>query len=331
MVKLGIAGTGYIGRVHLEAARGVPEVRVLAVATLKAEEISEAFPGLQIYPTYQELLRDDRLDAVIICLPTHLHEVAAVEAAARGLHILCEKPMGLEAASAQRMLQAAQAHGCILMVAHVLRFWPQYARIKELVEAGEVGSVCSVTACRLAKYPPWSDWFRDPAQSGGCLLDLQIHDVDFVHWMLGHPQSVYTVGIQTSTGSWDHVHTTLNYPQAQASLEATYLMPESWPFTTRIQVLGTGGALEYTFRVSANMQERDQASHFFRLYKSDGTVSEPTGPGDDMFAAQLRYFAGCVADRQPPRLCPPEETCQVMQVMTASRQSADSGRVVALG
>jgi predicted dehydrogenase len=107
-------------------------------------------------------------------------------------------------------------------------------------------------------------------------------------------------------------------------------MPESWPFTTSICVLGSKGALEYTFRVGANIQEREQATHLFRLYKSDGTVSEPTASTDDMFVAQLRYFAHCVAERQQPRLCPPEETCQVMQVMTASRQSADSGRVIEL-
>jgi len=331
MINLGIAGTGYIGRVHLEAAREVSKARVLAVATLEAEEIRTTFPDLQIYPTYQELFRDERLDAVILCLPTHLHEAATVEAAGRGLHILCEKPMGLDAASAERMLQAAQAHDRILMVAQVLRFWPQYARIKELIEAGEIGAVRSVTAHRLARYPPWSGWFRDPAKSGGCLLDLQIHDVDFVHWILGHPQSVYTVGIQAPTGSWDHVHTTLAYPQAQASIEATYLMPESWPFTSSIHVVGTEGVLEYTFRVGANIQERGQASHFFRLYKRDGAVSEPATSSEDMFAAQLQYFVRGVEDHQPPRLCPPEETCQVMQVMTASRQSADSGRVITLG
>jgi predicted dehydrogenase len=312
MINLGIAGMGYIGRVHLEASRKVPGVQVLAVATLQPEETRDTFPGLQIYPSYLELLRDDRLDAVIICLPTDLHEEATVKAAEHGRHILCEKPMGLDAASAQRMLQAAQAHGRILMVAHVLRFWPQY------------------TASRLSTYPPWSDWFRNPARSGGCLLDLQVHDVDFIHWILRHPRSVYTVGIQAPTGSWDQVHTTLTYPQAQASIEASLLMPESWPFTTSILVVGTEGALEYTFRVGANIQEREQALHFFRLYKSDGTVSEPTASTDDMFVAQLRYFAHCVAERQSPRLCPPEETCQVMQVMTAARQSADSGRVIAL-
>jgi predicted dehydrogenase len=330
MLNLGIAGMGYMGRVHLEASRQVPGVQVLAVATLEPEKIRATYPGLMIYPSYPELLRDDHLDAVIICLPTDLHEEATVKAAEHGRHILCEKPMGLDAASAQRVLQAAQAHGRILMVAHVLRFWPQYARIKELIEAGEVGSIRSVSAYRLSKFPDWSDWFRNPARSGGCLLDLQVHDVDFVHWILGHPQSVYTVGTRTAPGSWDHVHTTLKYPQAQASLEASSLMPSSWPFTTGIYVLGTEGALEYTFRVGANIQERAQASHFFRLYKSDGAVSEPAASTDDAFVAQLRYFTHCVAQRQPPSFCPPEETCQVMQVMTASRQSAESGRIIAL-
>ena len=331
MLNIGIAGVGYIGRIHLEASRKVPGVRVLAVATLEPERILDSFPDLHIYSGYAELVRDDRLDAVIICLPTDLHEEAAIKAAECGRHILCEKPMGLDAASAQRMLQAAQAHGRILMMAHILRFWPQYARIKGLIDAGEIGSVRSVTACRLSKFPPWSDWFRDPARSGGCLLDLQVHDVDFIHWILGHPQSVYTVGIQLPVGGWDNVHTTLNYPQAQAYVEASLLMPESWPFTTSILVLGTEGAIEYTFRVGANIQERDKASHFFHLHKTGGTVSEPAVSTDDPFVVQLRYFARCVAEGQPPCLCSPEETCQVMQIMTASRQSAESSQVVRIG
>jgi predicted dehydrogenase len=330
MINLGVAGMGYIGRTHLEAAREVPGAQVVAASTRKASELRAKFPDLRVYPTYRELLRDERLQAVIICLPTHLHEVATLEAVERRLDVLCEKAMALDAASARRMLAAAQARGRILMVAHVLRFWPQYARIKRLIEAGEIGSVRSVTAWRLAKYPLWADWFRDPVKSGGCLLDLQIHDVDFVYWILGHPRSVYTVGVQATTGSWDHVHTTLTYARAQATTEASYLMPESWPFTTGIRVVGDRGALEYSFSVATNVQEREQASHLFRWYKSDGTVSDLSAPMEDMFSAQLRYFVSCVADRQPPRLCPPGETCQVMQVMTASRQSADSGKVITL-
>ena len=331
MINLGIAGMGYMGRIHLEAVQKVPGAQVLAVSTRKASEFGDTLAGLQVYPTHGELFLDDRLHAVIICLPTYLHEGATVAAAERGLDILCEKAMALDAPSAQRMLDAARVHDRILMVAHILRFWPQYARIQEMIAAGDVGTVHSITAWRLGKYPPWSNWFRDPAKSGGGLLDLQIHDVDFIHWVLGHPQSAYTVGIQSPTKSWDHVHTTLTYPNAQATIEASLMMPESWPFTTGIRVLASDAVLQYTFRVSANIQERESATHTFRLFKNDGTVSDLAAPDEDMFAAQLRYFVSCVADRQQPRRCPPEETCRVMQVMTACRQSADSGRIIALG
>ena len=330
MINLGIAGMGYIGQVHMDAARQVPEVQVLAVATLEPEKIRDTFHG-RIYTNYEDLIRDDRLDAVVIGLPTNLHEKAVVLAAACGRHILCEKSMALDAASARRMLEAAEASQRIFMVAHVLRFWPQYARIKEMIEAGEIGSIISASAYRLSKYPPWMQWFRDPALSGGTLLDLQIHDVDFIHWILGHPQSVYAVGIQSPQGAWDHVHTILNYPHAQASIEASSLLPESFPFSTGILVVGSKGALEYTFRVAANVQERESASHFFRFYKNDGTSSEPSVSTEDAYLAQFRYFIHCVAEGQPPTTCPPQESCQVMEVMSALRQSADSGRLVTLG
>jgi predicted dehydrogenase len=321
---------GFIGRIHLEASQKIPEARVVAVSTRRPGEIRAAYPNVQAYINYADLVRDNRLDAVVICAPSYLHEQATVAAVECGRDVLCEKPMGLDAASAQRMLKAARAHSRILMVAQILRFWPQYARIKEMVDAGEIGTIRSIRAYRLNKYPTWAPWFRDPARSGGGLLDLQVHDIDFIHWLLGHPRSVYTVGIQSPTKGWDHVHTTLTYPGVQASVEASYLMPKAWPFSTGIHIMGTEGAIEYTFRVSTTLGARDQATHCFRLYKNDGTVTEPTASPEDMFTAQLSYFVHRIAERRPPNLCLPEETCQVMQVMTASRQSADSGRIITL-
>ena len=94
MVNLGIAGMGYIGRVHLEASRKVPEAEVVAVATLQAQPDSRLFPVVRVYSSYKELLEDDRLEAVVICLPTDLHEQVALEASERGRHVLCEKTDG---------------------------------------------------------------------------------------------------------------------------------------------------------------------------------------------------------------------------------------------
>jgi UDP-N-acetylglucosamine 3-dehydrogenase len=330
MINLGIIGMGHIGRIHLEVARRVPNLRVWAVATSRPEAVRRSNPDLMLYPSYTELLGDRQLDAVVICLPTYLHEPCAIEAAERGFHVLCEKPMALDAAAALRMVKAADHNGRILMMAQVLRFWPHYVRIKELIASHAVGSVRWASAYRLAQYPPWADWFRDPAKSGGCLLDLQIHDVDFLHWILGHPHQVYTIGVRSTTKSWDHVFTTLSYPDVQATAEATYLMPNSWPFTTGIRVVGTKGAIEYFFRMGGNVEEREKATQNLRLYGQDGKVSEPAVSNEDPYVAQLRHFAHCVSQREVSPICPPEESYRVMTVMAGCRKSVENRRVVEL-
>src|ERR1700730_3589227 len=121
MVKIGIAGMGYIGRIHYEASRMVPGIRVVAAASSQAEHIRKSYPELQVTSSYQQLFRDDRLDAIIICVPTFLHETFASEAVANGRHVLCEKPFALDASSAARILAAAREAGVVFMVSQVLR------------------------------------------------------------------------------------------------------------------------------------------------------------------------------------------------------------------
>lgn len=329
-MKIGIAGLGYIGEVHLRAAEKIPESRVVACATSRAEEIRQRFPGLRVHPTYQDLLNDADLEAVAICVPTYLHEQYTLAALGKGLHVLCEKPMALEPQAAGNMVAAARSSGRILMIAQVLRFWPQYVRIKQIVESGAIGTVQTVAASRLAKSPPRDTWFHDPAKSGGCLLDLQIHDVDFIHWLLGAPDHVRTYGIQSASGCWDHVFTTLSYPGAIATVEGSFLMPDSRPFTSAIRVAGTKGSIEYEFKVGTNVQDRDEASHHFRLYKAGAESSEPAAETEDAYVAQLRYFSRCVEHGQDPEICSPDESCSVMKVMEASRQSAETGQTLAL-
>ena len=274
-----------------------------------------------LFTNFSDMLRCAELQAVIVCVPTHLHEQFVIEALSQGLSVLCEKPFALDLASAQRMLGARRSSPGCLMIAQVLRFWPSYVRIKQLVTEGTIGTVQAVAAHRLAQYPPWGDWFRDPKKSGGAMLDMQVHDIDFVYWLLGSPQEVYAAGRQSQTGSWDQVTSLLRYPNSIATLEATYLMPTAWPFTCGIRVTGSHGCLEFSFRVGGNVEQREQADSSLRLYANDGTVSEPAVAQDDMYVAQLQYFGDCVARKQPPSLCPPEETFEVMKIMSACRQS----------
>ena len=322
MLKLGIIGFGHIGQIHCEAIRHVPGVELVAIGTSRPDETRRACdPNVCVYPNYSHVLDHAGLDAIVVCVPTYVHEHFVVEALRRGLAVLCEKPIALDLKSARRMLAAAHDSNTCLMIAQVLRFWPPYVSIKRLVREGTIGVVQAVAGYRLAQYPPWGNWFRDPEKSGGAVLDMQVHDVDFVYWLLGPPLEVYAAGIRSQTGSWDQVTTLFRYPESVATLEGTYLMPSSWPFSCGIRVTGACGCLEFSFRVSGNVENRQRAESHLRLYTNTGTIAEPPVTDDDMYVAQLSYFTECVARRQLPDQCPPEETLEVMKIMHACEQS----------
>ncbi len=331
MIKLGVIGFGHIGKIHCEAVRQVTGMTLTAVATSHPEEVRRLCgSGVQTYASYSELVRDTSLDAVMVCTPTYLHEEQVLAAANQGLHVLCEKPFALETAGAERMLAGARENEVVLMIAQVLRFWPPYVRIKQAVESGEVGTIQAVTAYRVAKYPSWGDWFRDPAKSGGALLDMQVHDVDFVYWLLGAPVELYAAGKRSAVGSWDHVLTTLQYPGSVVGIESSYLMPDGWPFSCGIRVMGSVASPEFTFRVGGNIEQRQHASSKLVMYRSDGCAVELPVSGEDMYVAQLQYFADCVAQVSAPLRCLPEDSYKVMQIMEACKKSLSSSSPVRL-
>lgn len=331
MLRFGIIGFGHIGKIHGEAVRHVPGVELAAIGTTRPDEVqSLCGPDVSVCTNYSDILHRSDLDALVICVPTYLHERFVVEALDQGLPVLCEKPFALDLASAQRMLAAAARSQRCLMIAQVLRFWPPYLRIKQLVGVGAIGPIQAIAGHRLAQYPPWGDWFRDPEKSGGAMLDMQVHDTDFVYWLLGPPQEVYAAGLRSPAGSWDQVTSLLRYPNSIATLESTYLMPVAWPFTCGIRVTGSRGCLEFSFRVGGNVEQREQADSSLLLYANDGTITEPAVSKDDMYVAQLRYFVECVARKLSPAQCPPEETLEVMKIMRACQQSLSTGTPVHL-
>ena len=331
MVKLAIAGMGYIGKVHYDASQKVGDARVVAVCTSRPGLVQQhCDSGVHLYENYCDMLVQSRPDAVIVCVPTFLHEKYVIEALAHGCHVLCEKPFALNKETAEKMVAAKRRAGVVLMVAQVLRFWPQYVEIKRMVEEGKVGSVLSVHAHRLATMPTQGDWFRDPAKSGGCLLDLQVHDVDYVYWLLGNPREIHTVGVRSESGCWDHVSTTLRYPSAVATIEGGFLMPDTWPFSCSVQVNGTHAAALYNFRVSGNVSQREHAADELILYSAGSSSLRVDVHREDMYVAQLFHFVECVKENRESSVCPPQENLDVMALMDASLQSAETGRPVSL-
>jgi predicted dehydrogenase len=187
-LRVGMIGLGGIAtRSHLPALASLPEVVVQAGAEIdsyQANRTQQRFGIPTIYPAYQEMLDIEHLDAVYICLPNALHYEAASTALAHGLHVYCEKPVGLSAQEAGDLAEQAENAGLVLMPGYHLRFHEHFRKAKELLEDRRLGKILQVQASAVYSGPyrgwdPKSDWYLDP-RSGGPLYDWGSHLIDLV-------------------------------------------------------------------------------------------------------------------------------------------------------
>jgi predicted dehydrogenase len=332
VLKVAILGFGLIGKVHGEAYARLPNVKLVAIGGCSEERVKEwkASHHIQFYPDPDKLLESSGAEILDICLPTFLHEEFVTKGAERGMHIICEKPLALTVAEVDRMLAAVHKAGVTFMVAQVLRFFAHYAKCRELVREGRLGEVFFASASRLAQPPPWAEWFSDPKKSGGALFDLQVHDLDYLLDLFGMPTRLFAAGLQSASGCWDHVVNVLSYPARRLTIEAGYVMPASRPFTSALRLMGTAGSLEYTFCVKGNVDVMDRARHELVLYLNEGPTTRFDIDDADPYRRELKYFVDTVERGGTPDAVQPEEACNVIAVLEATKQSLELGRVVEL-
>jgi predicted dehydrogenase len=168
------------------------------------------FSQYTIYSDFEDMIASEQMDFVDIVIPTYLHSQYACRAINAGFHVFCEKPMALNPAQCNRMIEASNATGKKLMIGQCLRFWPEYEELKRCISGGEFGAPISAYFFRGGGPPLWSyqDWYMDENRSGGCLLDQHIHDVDMVNYLFGLPLAVSSVGRNVHPGAgYDAVST----------------------------------------------------------------------------------------------------------------------------
>jgi predicted dehydrogenase len=151
--------------------------------------------GVTAYADLDDLLADPAIDLVDVCNPTHLHAPTALKALRAGKHVLVEKPIALEPRQADAVLKAAGHVGRLLMVAHVLPFFPEFAYAAELVRDGGHGRLLGACFTRVISRPDWSADIADPAKTGGPAIDLHIHDTHFIGLLCGVPERVFSSGV----------------------------------------------------------------------------------------------------------------------------------------
>jgi predicted dehydrogenase len=194
LLRWGLIGTGDIARKRVAPAlRDAPACELVAVSRARvelAEEFARAFGAPKWYPRWQDLLADPSVDAVYIATPVHVHAEQTIAAAAAGKHVLCEKPMAMDVAECDRMIDACRTHGVALGVAYYRHFYPPIARVKRLIAAGEIGQpvVAQINAFERFNPAPGDprDWLVKKRQAGGGpMFDFGCHRVEVLMNLFG--------------------------------------------------------------------------------------------------------------------------------------------------
>lgn len=234
-----------MGRMHANVYRVLEHAELVACVDIKpdvAESYSQEF-GCKPYSTLDDLLAHEQVDAIDVCLPTHLHREFVEKAAAHGKHVFCEKPIALTLEDADRMIAAVRSAGVQMMVGHCIRYWPEYAILKTLVQEGKLGKLTSLHLLRYGAFPTWGsdNWLADESKAGGGVLDMHIHDTDFALYLLGQPDSQQSWGTVTERGA-DLVFTTMTYGNTVVHLEGGWNFPAGTPFKHAFRAVFERGA-----------------------------------------------------------------------------------------
>jgi len=332
MLKIAIIGTGFIGNTHAQACKNSTKLKLAAIVDNKQQACKAAAEkyDCNYYEDAEEMMDQEDVDIVDICLPTFLHEKYVTMAARKGRHIICEKPAALTFDSMERMMAAVEAAGVKFMVAQVVRFWPEYVKIKELYDRGEFGKIKMIYANRLAQHPNWTSWHKDPEKSGGALFDLHLHDIDFMVSMLGKVKTVYAVGWRTDTKCWNHIVTSMIFESGeQAVIEGSYGMPEGYPFTTNFRVVGEDAGIEYLMKAGLNLEKIEAASRSLIYFDQKNQPQHVyVDTAEEPYQAELEYFANCIENNRAIEKVSLESSREVLKVVLAIQQSLEMNAVV---
>ena len=324
-MKVGVVGAGFIGAIHLSAYANMPEVEVVGVADGLPEIAARgaAVVGARAYSSYEDLVSAEEVEVVDVCLPTTYHRELALKAARDGKHVILEKPIARNLEDAGAILEAFDGNSKRLFVGHVLRFFPECMKIKQMIDAGELGTVGVARTSRRSPFlTGWNDWYADWRMSGGVLVDLVIHDFDFLRWSLGEVERVYAKGVMgREYNRLDYALVTLRFESgAIAHIEGQWGYPG--PFNYSIELAGSRALVAIDSTAPPQV----------RLL--GGTTGSGDSPdvvtGKSPFQTELEHFIRCIATGEEP-VVDARDAYEALRIGIAAIESVMIGKPVTLG
>ena len=327
MIKLAIAGAGYIAKIHADAAESLPDVELVAVVEKypkTAKPFVKRYHLQHQYKTIDGLLKEGGVDALVIGTPNYLHASQAIKAMQAGMHVMVEKPMAMNSKDAHKMLEASQKFGTILMVAHCWRFDPEVLWLRKQVEAGRLGKIIRTKGYGVHALWGPSGWFTQKKfAGGGAMADMGIHALDTARFLLGDPlpESVYArIGTYYTDYNVDDTGILLvNWENGTTSyIESGWWQPHSDGPEAATQLYGDKG-FGQTYPTFVSNQEGKDDPGFTHPRKDHAPQS--------LYNDQLEYFLQCIRTKQTPKPGGLEGYIN-MKIIDAAYKSAKTGKVV---
>lgn len=330
MTSIAIIGQGYMGNTHAAAWASAGQAdSIKYICTPRPKEGSvPAAKNAKYISDLNLILEDSDIKYVSVCTPTSTHKDIALELLAAGKHVLLEKPISLTVEDAKVVSDAAAKSSGSLMVAHVVRFFLGYQKLREVSESGELGKLLSVHARRFSPKPTWATWLGDEIQSGGMLVDFSIHDFDQLNMYLGKPIEVFAA----QTSSFGPAEITVKYEgggvgQVQSFMDAA----AGVPFTSTIDLLGTSGIAHYEFSAISATEESSSSNNAgvnsWHVFSSKGNTVEQIAT-DDPYGRQIQYFYDQANACGKYDLSPTSAAVSALQVCLAAKASLKEDRPI---
>jgi predicted dehydrogenase len=338
-VNVAVVGLGFMGMTHIKAYRQIESARLVAVCdavrlpvdgvlagvsgNIAGADAIKLGPEVRAYRGLEELLANPEVELVDLCVPTVLHVPQAVAALKAGKHVICEKPLARTAAQAREIAAAAQTAKGFFMPAMCIRFWPEYVWVKRAVEQNLFGKVVAARFRRVSEPPGWSrDSYFKGDQSGGALLDLHIHDTDFVQFVFGRPRSVFSSGVTLFSGAVDHVVTQYQVAGGAAVYaEGSWIMNQGHGFNMTYTINFERATADYDLTRGADALKLCEEGKGARIIKCEGP---------DGYLGELRHMIESIQKGQPPSVVTAQDGLSAVEICEAEEQSVKTGQVVTL-
>jgi predicted dehydrogenase len=338
-IGVGIVGTGFIAKVHLDSIRQFPDLAdVVAVADIdeeKGKAFQQAFSVPRFYKSHLDMLDDKDVQAIVMAVPNYLHYQVTMDALRSGRHVICEKPLALSLKQGREMLELAKKQGLVLGYAEELCFIPKFKKAKELMESGGIGDVYLVRQCEkhAGPYSPW--FFKEETAGGGALMDMGCHSIECIRWVMGKKKVRSVIGVMGTylhhevTKMDDHILVIMEFEDGTlGQAEASWALKGG--MDSFLEIFGKKGVIYADLLKGMGLRAYSEEGFLDMWEPNKGWVyPDYDWLWNNGYPQEDRHFIECMIKGEVP-MENAEDGLVVLEIMLAAYHSAGTGQKVML-